>query len=158
MTVNGELIGNATSAVFSELAIYVMAVAEKYGHQEAFDLLANTFSQYGTQIGGMLKEQFEGREANAQDIFGVMGPMEESVGFGFEVIDSTPGKVTMKFSRCPLYEGCQAVGAPHEEFCNNLGLPFVNGIAKVLNPNAEWKDVRHRDSENEHCLEEIAIV
>jgi hypothetical protein len=157
MTVNGNPIADATSAVFSQLANYVMTVAKKHGHQEAFDLLSSAYTQYGTQIGGMLKPQFEGQEANAQDIFGVMGPMEESVGFEFEVTDSTPEKVTAKFTRCPLYEGCQAVGAPHEEFCNNLGLPFVNAIAQVLNPNAVWKDVRHRESADDYCLEEIAI-
>jgi hypothetical protein len=70
----GELVSNAAGAVFSQLALYVMAVAEKYSHQEAFDLLASSFNEYGTQIGGTVKQQFEGREVNAQDIFGIVGP------------------------------------------------------------------------------------
>jgi hypothetical protein len=152
---DGKVISQATSTIFAELALYVMAVAGKYGRQEAFDLLDSAFSQYGTQVGNMLKEQFKGKVANAQDIFGVISPMEQSVGFGFEVVDSAAGKVTAKFTRCPLYEGCQAVGAPHEEFCNHLGLPFVNGISKAINPSAEWKDVQHRTADDAFCLEEL---
>jgi hypothetical protein len=153
----GELVSNAATAVFSQLALYVMAVAEKYGRQEAFDLLASSFNQYGTQIGSMVKQQLEGREANAQDIFGVLGPGNQSVGFEVEEVDSAPEKVTFNIRRCPLYEGCQAMGAPDQEFCNNLGLPFMNGVAKTMNPNAEYTIVRRRTSADGHCVEEITI-
>jgi len=154
---SAEQVSNGTAVVFSELALYVMAVAEKYGQQEAFDLLASTFDQYGTHVGGMLKQQLEGKEGNAQDIYGIVAPLEESVGFALETVDSAASKVTFRVGRCPLYEGCQAVGAPDEEFCNSLGLPFVNGLARAINPKAEWKDVRHRASADDYCLEEITI-
>jgi hypothetical protein len=154
---NGELVSNASRAVFSQLALFVMAVAEKYGHQEAFDLLAGTFNEYGAQIGSTVKQQFEGREASAQDIFGVVAPGNQSVGFEVKEIDSASEKVTFNIGRCPLYEGCQALGAPDEEFCNNLALPLMNGIAKAINPNAKYTIVRRRISADEYCVEEITI-
>lgn len=132
-----------------------MAVAKKYGHQEAFALLASTYNEYGTQIGSTFKQQFEGREANAQDIFGFVGLGNHVAGFEVKEIDSAPEKVVFNVRRCPVYEGCQAVGAPAEEFCNSLGLPFENGIAKAMNPNAEYTVVRHRTSADDYCVEEI---
>jgi hypothetical protein len=157
MTVNGELVSNATSGVYSQLALYVMAVAEQYGHQEAFDLLASTFNQHFAQMGSAVKEQLEGSEATAQDIFGVVGPGNQALGFEVEEIDSTPQKVTFNIRRCPLYEGCQAMGAPDQEFCDNLGLPAMNGIAKAMNPTAEYTIVSRRTSADGYCEEEITI-
>jgi hypothetical protein len=105
----------------------------------------------------MMKRHLEGKGITAQDILAVVGPGNRAVGFGEEVIESTPEKVTFNIQRCPLYEGCQALGAPDEEFCSNLGLPLMNGIAKAINPNAEYAVVRRRSSADDYCVEEITI-
>jgi len=73
------------------------------------------------------------------------------------LISSTPEKATFNIRRCPLYEGCQAIGAPDQEFCDNLGLPAMNGIAKAMNPNAEYTIVKRRTSADGYCEEEITI-
>ena len=81
---NGEHAFNAAKSMASELAAYVMAVAQKYGKQEAFDLLFSTFDQYGRRIGNMLKQQLEGKEANVHNIYDVVVPMFAVQGFELE--------------------------------------------------------------------------
>ena len=148
----------ASTMVFSEMALYVMAVAEKYGQEEALQLMYDTFDKHGAQVGTMLGQQFEGKqEVSAPEIWGALAPVWESVGFEFEVQESTPKQVTAKFTTCPVYAGCNAVGMSDELFCQNLGMPLCNAIVKTMNPTANFADIRHRESAEDYCLEQLKV-
>jgi len=147
----------ASTQYNTQMALYVMAVAEKYGQEEALQLMHATFWKYGSQVGGMLRQQFEGKQANAPDIFGVMAPIFDSVGFGFEVTESTPGRVTAKFTTCPIAAACYAVGMPTKQFCANLGIPLCNALVQAINPTARWVETRHRESADDYCLEGVTV-
>ena len=152
-----EAVFNAAKSTSSMATAYVMAVAQKYGQQEAFDLLSSAYQQFGKQAGEMLKQQLEGKELNAQNIFEVIAPMFESLGFEFEKTEDSTDKVTVKIPRCPSYEACQEVGAPAAEFCKYMAEPLMNGIAKAINPKAAWKYLKRRESADDYCIEQIVI-
>ena len=152
-----EEVAQASAQAYIEMALYVKAVAEKYGQEEALQLMHDTFWKYGSQVGAVLSRQFEGRQASAPDIFDVMAPIFDSVGFGFEVTESTPGQVTAKFTACPIAAACYAVGMPTKQFCANLGIPFCNALVQAINPTARWAETRHRESADDYCLEGVTV-
>jgi len=150
-------VSQASTMAFTEMALYVKAVAQKYGQEEALRLMYDTFWTYGSQVGGMLGQQFEGKEVTAPDILGAMAPIFDSVGFVFEVTASTPAQVTAKFTTCPIAAACYAVGMPTKPFCSNLGIPLCNAIVQAIHPRATWADIRHRESADDYCLEQVTI-
>jgi hypothetical protein len=154
---NGEYAFNASKFMSSELAAYVMAVAQKYGEQEAFDLLFSTFDQYGKRIGNMLKQQLEGKEVTVQSIYDIVTPMFTALGLELEKIEENAKTIIVRIPRCPLYEGCQQVGAPTEEFCLCMAKPLMNAIVKAINPKAQHRFLRHRTSAEDHCIEQIVV-
>ena len=148
---------NATKRMASRLATYVMAVAEKYGKEEAFELLKSTFAQSGRQTGDMLKQQLEGKEASALDISDLVLPGIASAGHELEKIEEGADKVTVKILRCAAYEGFQEAGAPAEEFCRYWAEPMMDALAKAINPKARWKFLKIRSSAEDYCLEQVII-
>lgn len=154
---NGEYAFNAAKSMASELATYVMAVAQKYGKQEAFDLLFSTFDQYGRRIGNMLKQQLEGKEANVHNIYDVVVPVFAVQGFELEKIEESANDIIVKIPRCPLYEGCQEAGAPAEEFCECMAKPLMSGIVEAINPKARHKFLKRRTSAEDYCIEQTVV-
>jgi hypothetical protein len=152
-----ERVTQASTEALTEMALYVMAVADKYGREEALKLMYDTFWKYGSQVGGMLSQQFQGKAATAPEIFAVMAPIFDSVGFGFEITESTPGQVTARFTTCPVAAACYAAGMPTREFCANLGVPLCNAMVQAMNPTAAWAGVRHRESADDYCLEQVTV-
>jgi predicted ArsR family transcriptional regulator len=152
---NGEHAFNAAKSMASEFAAYVMAVAEKYGKQEALDLLFITFDQYGRRVGDMLKQQLGDKEASVHNIYDIVVPMFVAQGFEPEKIEESANDVIVKIPRCPLYEGCREVGAIAEEFCRCMARPLMDGIVEAINPKARHKFLKYRTSAEDHCIEQI---
>jgi len=154
---NGECAFNAAKLMSSKLAAYVIAVASRYGEQEAFDLLFSTFDQYGRRMGNTLKQQLEGKEAGVQDIYNVVAPMFMAQGFEPEKVEENAKTIIVKIPRCPLYEGCQEAGVPGEEFCQCLARPLMNAIVKAINPKAQHRFLKFRTSAEDYCIERLVI-
>ena len=154
---NGENAFNTVKSMSSQLAAYVMAVAQKYGKQEAFDLLFSTFDQYGRQIGNMLKQQLTGKEASVQNIYDIVASMSVAQGFEPEKIEESANDIIVKIPRCPLYEGCQEAGAPAEEFCQCMAKPLMNAIIKAIDPKAQHRFLKYRTSTEDCCIEQLVI-
>jgi len=148
---------NATKSVASELAAYVMAVAQKHGQQEAFELLSSAFDQFGRRVGSMIKEQLGGKELNIQNISGIVVSILVEQGFEPETIEKTEDSVTFRIPRCPLYEGCEEAGAPAGEICKYMAEPLMNGILKAIKPKAQHKVIKYRTSAEDHCIEQVII-
>jgi len=154
---DGEYVFNAVKSMASQFAAYVMTVVQKYGKQEAFDLLFSTFDRYGRRTGNMLKQQLEGKEANVQNIYDIMLSVFSAQGFEAEKIEESANEIIVKIPRCPLYEGCQEVGAPAEEFCQCMAKPLMNAIVKAINPKAQHRFVKYRKSAEDCCIEQLTI-
>lgn len=147
----------ATKTMASQLAMYVMTVAEEYGEDKAFELLNTAFERYGRQVGEELKQELGDNEPNAQNIANVLGPLMASYGFHSERLEGNPSKVTVRMSRCPLFEACEEACAPAESFCKYMAEPLMNTVVKTINPKAKYRYLAHKETGKDYCMEQILV-
>jgi hypothetical protein len=82
------------------------------------------------------------------------------IGIETEVIESSPDKITMKVSSCPVYQGAAAIGmesAGIEEGCLFGAMPYMTALAKQLNPKLKVQLAKFREGAEKCCIEEIVL-
>ena len=104
---------NATMSSMSMYGGLFKAIADDVGLDKALEYHAKQGELFGVMIGETLKQQLGDKAPTTQALKSVLQPEVEGLGFDAE-FDMSPTEVSIKVSRCPIYEGFKMAGLDHE--------------------------------------------
>ena len=124
-----------------------------------FDIIQCHFGPIGN-TGVLLKQLGIEGDVDIKTAHQVVEQVIKVIGIDTEVIESSPNKITMKVSACPVFNAGAAIGmdpAIIEEGCQAGAMAFMTAIVKQLNPNMSIRLAKFRESPDKCCLEEIVL-
>ena len=133
-------------------------VAKEVGWDKALASNAGVGDRLGGLVGGIVRAKCGERKPDAACISAVLEDGYKGFGIDYE-IQAHEGGVTVRYERCPIYEGLAASGIDHatiQQLCEavaarefghlNATVPARTGTAKV------------RESPGGHCVEEYVLT
>jgi hypothetical protein len=152
---------NSATFAFAGVQALGMALVEAVGLDQTNVIRSGVWEKLGTGQGQMVKQQLglEG-DVDLQTAYQVLEQVVNVIGVETEVIESSPNKITMKVSACPVFNAGAAIGmdpAGIEEGCQYGAMPFLTAIVKQLNPNMSVRLAKFRGTPDKCCFEEIVL-
>lgn len=140
---------------------YLNVVANEIGMDRAVELSSRADTMMGEAEGKRLRELAGGNDLDLNTAVDMsLRLIRDGFGISSEVIESTPNKVTVRCSRCPVFEAAQSVGIDTdsiEPLCRTGSIAFMNALVKQLNPDLSYHLVNFRNDPNHHCEEQIVL-
>lgn len=159
MATQDKLEGARNGLAFS--FAYMNMVGQEIGMERAIALNGKVDEMMGDAQGKMMKEQLGDKEMdiNAATTMAIK-TIKDGFGINSEVIESSPEKIVVRCSRCPVYEAAQSVGIDTgtvETLCRTGSLKFMDAMVKQLNPNLSYQLKKFRSTPDGCCEEEITL-
>lgn len=143
--------------LISSLTGLTLAFKQKYG-EEALEISRRFAENMGTMMGNKFKEMASVTGKDIQDIERVyhswldpiLTPHKMETRIEGNKLIVTRASPTM----CPGLVVAKQLNLPLETVCKNISQPMFKGIAKAVNPNAEYDTVQMNQQK---CIETIEI-
>jgi hypothetical protein len=132
-------------------------VAKEDGLDKAFKMHAAVGVPEGDKMGKAIKDYLAGKKINLTDLNKFMTSSMNSSGLSPEIKEGSKS-LTLRFEKCPMYEGLQKAGLDHktiQKMCAVMSKAEYNAINKYY-PELEGK-VKFRESPKGSCVEEFII-
>jgi hypothetical protein len=99
---------NGAKTAFTFWNAYINTVAEEIGMERALGL--NTKMCESMVQAKMMKEEAGIKEFDAKAAWSLMRTAPEGLGLSSEVVEESPQRVVVKYSKCSIYEAAQMLG------------------------------------------------
>ena len=140
---------------------YMNLVGEEMGMEKAIALSGKADGVMGDAQGRILREQQGGKDVdiNAATTM-ALDAIKDGFGIISEVIESSPERMVVRCSRCPVYEAAESVGIDTgtiETLCRTGSLKFMDAMVKQFNPKLSYRLRKFRSGPDDCCEEEIVL-
>lgn len=133
-------------------------VAKEAGWDKAIARNAGVGDRLGGVVGGMVRAKCGEQKPDAACISAVLEDGYKGFGIDYE-IQAREGGVTVRYDRCPIYEGLAASGIDHatiQQLCQAISSHEYEQLHGLL-PEVTGK-IKIREGASDTCLEEIVMA
>lgn len=136
-------------------------VGEEIGMDRAIALGSRADTMMGEAEGKRMREKAGGHDVDIETAAEMSLKMiKDGFGISSEIVESTPTRITLRCSRCPVFEAAQSVGidtATIETLCRTGSLKFMDAVVKQLNPKLSYQLSNFRAHPDNQCEEQIIL-
>jgi len=152
-----EDVFNATMSSNIARARLFKSIADDVGLDKALEYHAKDGESFGVMIGETLKQQLGDKALTTEVLNSVLQPIVEGFGFVAE-FDVSPTEVSIKVTRCPIYEGWKMAGLDHETIGKTCSAWYSAEYAQLKKyyPKIEGS-LKYRDSSEGYCLDKFTL-
>jgi hypothetical protein len=152
---------NSATFAFAGVQALEVAMLEIMEQDQANAVVAGVWEKLGTGQGQMVKQQLgiDG-VVDIKTAHQILEQVVNVIGVETEIIESSPDKITMKVSACPVFNAGAAIDmdpALIEQGCQHGAMSFMTALVKQLNPNLSVRLAKFRGTPDQCCIEEIVL-